>query len=108
MSNEDKKTIEICKRYAENVRRHTAENDHDRARVLVAEWFACEQRRNHPEQFNIFCALSSAFSAIAEEHERVGELSAKASELRYSLTVELRNAARFAFPEQAEILLAAL
>jgi hypothetical protein len=108
MSNEDKKTIDLCKRYAENVRRHTAENDHDRARVLVAEWFACEQRRNHPEQFNIFCALSSAFSAIAEEHERVGELSAKASELRYSLTVELRNAARFAFPEQAEIILAAL
>ena len=108
MSNEEKKTIDLCKRYAENVRRHTAENDHDRARVLVAEWFACEQRRNHPEQFNIFCVLSGALSAIAEEHERHGDLSARAYELRHSLTNELRDAARFAFPEQAEIILAAL
>lgn len=109
MSNEEKKTIEkACRTFAAKVRERTEANDHDRARVMVAEWFACEQRNRHPEQFNIFYVLSGALSAIEEEHERHGELSARASELRYMLTNELRDAARFAFPEQAEIILAAL
>lgn len=97
-----------CEEFAAKISKMTDENDHGEARVRVAEWFYAEQRNRRPEQYNIFAPLMAGLRALAEEHERVGELSAKASELRYSLTVELRNAARFAFPEQAEIILAAL
>lgn len=105
MNKNEKKLVE---KFAAKVRKLTDENAHGEARAAVAEWFACEQRKRAPEQFNIFYALAGALSAINEEHERCGDLSARASELRYMLSNELRDAARFACPEQAEIILAAL
>ena len=90
------------------IRKLTEENNHDHARVMVANWFAAEQRNRKPEQFNVFGVLAAAFAAIEAEHERHGSLSARAAELRYTLSAELRDAARFAYPEQAEVILAAL